>query len=605
MFFLFQYVRLVEVTSNIWGTKFKIHGLVNCVPANLGQVTYKTSLLHLQPRQMSLVMTELRDNFPTGPDPTFNPNVFSEDEEDLLIAEERLKLHRTSVENCPPIAPMSPRTTRINRPRHHISNQLGTKGSHNVSQSPTKTDTNEEEHVYSKDDLVRYCEAIRPHCSNGHISSQCNGRANNNIQTTSFMGQYNRNVSTASSSQRHAISPLCCEGSVPALQSPKNAVAPSDIIFDRPPAQTLISYSTADYTGTSNNVQQVKSSIMSSHGRSSIPQTLSTTSEQQKPYVVKKDQPEVHKHCLNTPEHARSKNKDVVHVNSHRSNKQCSSSCSQNEVTPEKIKFLDENFFEETASCFSKTITGLPYVADSMIRSCSVGYLDVVDVELMPGDVALQILRKDAPKRFVLANPKTKYRKHKKQMGDEKRCTRSSRLQNCGKSKSLDSTDIFPPFELQSICKNVQEPIPEIEMQQQEEAVANFVAIKNSITQDLNIYNKLNFFSSNSPLTRRKKSDGMTNNSSDSKSSRSRSRTKQKTPVSNRKGNNEPVAIIIQENGRNNSGGSLHTHALATLENLITRLRDDNSKTTPSSSHRLPRSSPASPVPSKKGKILA
>lgn len=61
-----QHARLVEVTSNIWGTKFKFHGLADSVPANLGQVTYRTSLLHLQPRQMTLVMTELRDDLPSG-----------------------------------------------------------------------------------------------------------------------------------------------------------------------------------------------------------------------------------------------------------------------------------------------------------------------------------------------------------------------------------------------------------------------------------------------------------------------------------------------------------------------------------------------------------
>lgn len=57
-------VKLVEVTSNLWGTKFKIHGLAKTVPANLGQVTYKTSFLHLQPRQMTLIITELRDDIP-------------------------------------------------------------------------------------------------------------------------------------------------------------------------------------------------------------------------------------------------------------------------------------------------------------------------------------------------------------------------------------------------------------------------------------------------------------------------------------------------------------------------------------------------------------
>lgn len=81
-----EHLKLVEVTSNIWGTKFKIHGLTKTsLPANLGQVTYKTSLLHLQPRQMTLVITELRDDFPVGPDPSFNPNIFSEDEDEYNL----------------------------------------------------------------------------------------------------------------------------------------------------------------------------------------------------------------------------------------------------------------------------------------------------------------------------------------------------------------------------------------------------------------------------------------------------------------------------------------------------------------------------------------
>ena len=52
--------RLAEVSSNIWGTKFKIVGVsLNFLPQNLGQINYKASLLHLQPRQMTLEIIDL------------------------------------------------------------------------------------------------------------------------------------------------------------------------------------------------------------------------------------------------------------------------------------------------------------------------------------------------------------------------------------------------------------------------------------------------------------------------------------------------------------------------------------------------------------------
>lgn len=118
--FAFQHSYLAQVTSNIWGTKFKIVGLASFLPANLGAgknflskmfcflycsahnsqysasvvvyylsllcllVIYKTSLLHLQPRQMTIYLPEVRKiSLDFMSLPVFNPNVFSEDEDDL------------------------------------------------------------------------------------------------------------------------------------------------------------------------------------------------------------------------------------------------------------------------------------------------------------------------------------------------------------------------------------------------------------------------------------------------------------------------------------------------------------------------------------------
>lgn len=41
--------KMIQISSNIWGTKFKFHSLMpSRIPPNLGSVRYRTSLLHLQ-----------------------------------------------------------------------------------------------------------------------------------------------------------------------------------------------------------------------------------------------------------------------------------------------------------------------------------------------------------------------------------------------------------------------------------------------------------------------------------------------------------------------------------------------------------------------------
>jgi len=54
--------KLAEITSNIWGTKFKIVGSNHdYLPPHVGQINYKASLLHLQPRQMRLEILDLKE----------------------------------------------------------------------------------------------------------------------------------------------------------------------------------------------------------------------------------------------------------------------------------------------------------------------------------------------------------------------------------------------------------------------------------------------------------------------------------------------------------------------------------------------------------------
>ncbi len=49
---------LVNINSNLWGTRFRFVGQ-RYLPAFTGQIVYKTSLFHLQPRQMTITLEDL------------------------------------------------------------------------------------------------------------------------------------------------------------------------------------------------------------------------------------------------------------------------------------------------------------------------------------------------------------------------------------------------------------------------------------------------------------------------------------------------------------------------------------------------------------------
>ncbi|KFB45842.1 Tubby [Anopheles sinensis] len=549
-----EHVKLVEVTSNIWGTKFKIHGLAKTLPANLGQVTYKTSLLHLQPRQMKLVITELRDDFPTGPDPNFNPNIFSEDEEDQQLQQQQLQqqqqqaqhqlqqhLHQHQQqqhhhsgllgsvlagagrdsspsgaisrkllsESAPPIAPMSPRPNRFpSRPRRHQPSALAGCSS-SSSGGPSSRGllglgplARAESYEDDTDGGGGAPEASVVVVSELHpvVSSPAARTPPRQSIGYSLVG---RPSSASSNQSRVAISPLYCEGSVPTLQSPKNAVAPSDIIFDRPPAgqTTLMSYSGAnDYIGS---LVQVKNALVSSdhhHGArgssamapSSVPMNLSLhldRTESTKSNVTNgRDSPQPPSGSRSTP-----KKQNLKFID-----EESTPSTSASPVVPPTVQPQAPTTATPTASTMatSSTVpssngpetpspstigngttcgmhrtptvasmmpfisasnggTGGARIPDSITRSCSVGYLD--NMAIVPGEEALSMMRRDAPyKRLVLVDKK-RQKKYKRNLDELRQAmttalasattttttttaaTGSRLLRVDAKSKSLDS----------------------------------------------------------------------------------------------------------------------------------------------------------------------
>ncbi|XP_052869199.1 uncharacterized protein LOC128274898 [Anopheles cruzii] len=519
-----EHVKLVEVTSNIWGTKFKIHGLAKTLPANLGQVTYKTSLLHLQPRQMKLVITELRDDFPTGPDPTFNPNIFSEDEEDQQQQQQQQMLHQQQqqqqqqhhqqqqhysqslqpahghcapglsvrdgvtsgvlsrkllTESAPPIAPMSPRPNRFpSRPRRQPSTLAGCAagGSRGVTLPGLGPLARAESYEDDTDTAPDTTVTVVGELHSVHTTATARTPPRQSIGYSLV----SRPSSTSSNQSRVAISPLYCEGSVPTLQSPKNAVAPSDIIFDRPPAgqTTLMSYSSnADYM---TSVVQVKNSLISSSSDHShhhnhhlhhhhhptiragssgpMPLNLNLNFERSEPSPRppvcgpgKDSQPSAS--AKGTPKKQSLKFIDEESTPSSSATPPLavvpagaggSSPAPDTNPVPLETPTHGMHRTPTVASMMPYTSGGLSSsgsarIPDSITRSCSVGYLD--NMAIVPGEEALSMMRRDAPyKRLVLVDKK-RQKKSKRNLDDLRRV--DARLRSDAKSKSLDSCDVL------------------------------------------------------------------------------------------------------------------------------------------------------------------
>ncbi|GAB1869433.1 Tubby-related protein 4 [Camponotus japonicus] len=664
-----EHARLVEVTSNIWGTKFKFHGLADSIPANLGQVTYRTSLLHLQPRQMTLVMTELRDDLPAGPDPTFNPNLFSEDEEESY---QESSSRATPEAQPPPIAPMTPRNARLNhpnRPKSQISNQF--LATETLPTSLGKIESYESEYV-------------------PYVDLQDMGNLYENIR--------NAPTNTYRTPPRHNP-PRCCD--VPALQSPKNAVAPT---------QTLIATSNAG-TDYANSIQRMKNVLAdvqqagvatkkelennklnqiasddkpcpcptniipmqngqaaeASSSRYSISQSSVTNGLENvdctsavylnglnnmacasnvPPHAVHQSAMSQNAHNF---VHSKNNQNTEASFNATSSNNNSSSQVGQAAgllvnkngvhgiVSPACSYQFPENIeqcFGSSCSqcfakqkdpkchvCYGKTNTGTPGVVkldedlmqfsdddigcadmgisrgvhrtstvisigpmcsnDSIVRSCSVGYLDLVDAQLVPCDVALRMLRRDAPnKRLVLVSRKTKRRKRNKpqpQLDASQPSSKPPRLRNCGKSKSLDSSDIFPSNEQIASPPQLPEHVEETTGGVNSEVVED-----NAVKCDESEPPK---DATREIVDKREESNG---------------HVIQETQIEEKPSRPQAVASPVKESS---ASGSF----VSSLDGLAARLRDfDDSHSlpppSPRPSSRLPRSSPSSPAPSKKGK---
>lgn len=398
---------------------------------------------------MTLVITELRDDFPPGPDPSFNPNIFSEDEDEhhqhqgihhdavpqvnVITAQDGASLkppiipqrRLTDGASAPLIAPMSPRPNRI-LARHKnsltVNGERGSGSSAGLSplaraESYDDDSSNESQEAGAAGSQSTTVLLHQAPSNGSGPGPSCSKSITRPKTISSFKNSYSRSSSNSSCQSRHAISPLYCDGAVPTLQSPKNAVAPSDIIFERPavPAAgqtTLMSYSSnADYA---NNVVQVKNALMSEPVRSAnshvnpVPLNLNLNLERMDARVK----------CTAPTTSSTAKRREMLYIDEETQSPTPTPSSSSMKRTPTVVSIA-------------------PALPDSITRSCSVGYLD--SVAITPSDEALSALRKDAPNKRLILVDKKRNRRKRQQQEDARR----HKLQQTGKSKSLDSCDLL------------------------------------------------------------------------------------------------------------------------------------------------------------------
>lgn len=221
------------------------------------------------------------------------------------------------------------------------------------------------------------------------------------------------------------------------------------------------------------------------------------------------------------------------------------------------------------------------------------GFLDSVEAQLVPSDASLLMLQKDIPKRLVLVNRRSKIKRpnrlNTRQLSHVSKAAEfSPKLRSCGKSKSLDSSDIFHSNDFSMNLIATKKNLRNTPEKENETKLDNQNAIMDVIEENPVINNKNAKPSRNdlfsSPLMRRRKQDD--------EKVRGRSNLKKSGTVKQ----SEP------DNARNVVG--IHTQALANLEKLISKLKEDDTKSSKSEAARLPRSQPSSPAPSKKGKLI-
>lgn len=187
--------------------------------------------------------------------------------------------------------------------------------------------------------------------------------------------------------------------------------------------------SSADY---SNNVVQVKNALCGDHSRQNshvnpVPLNLNLNLERVSKGAIKK--------------------KDIQYID--------------DEPTPSTSSQVME-IAPMTGMNRTQTVVSIcPSIPDIITRSCSVGYLD--NMELIPGEVTLSQLRKETPKRLVLVDRKVQqHRKYRKITSQQRQTVQHAKFKNFKKSISLDSCEVQDIPNLNKDLNNLFKQMPKL-----------------------------------------------------------------------------------------------------------------------------------------------
>ena len=151
--------QLAEVTSNVMASKFKIQGLSDKLPSDMGSVVIKTSFLHIQPRKVmaylphpeladSGIDTDSSSDESSGEESGSDVFVEQETAMESLVSMEDLLLPRTFELESQSIRPVEAQALR---PHFHSRGQrISTSDSHLQIHSKTPT-WNEQHMIYQLD----------------------------------------------------------------------------------------------------------------------------------------------------------------------------------------------------------------------------------------------------------------------------------------------------------------------------------------------------------------------------------------------------------------------------------------------------------------------